>query len=81
MDQLTKVTLPPEASREFLTNSTWAHGPLAFTRDFFFFQYFIKEHTANFLHTLTNEVTTLMLSENTTLVRIAIDNALKEVST
>lgn len=48
---------------------------------FFFFQYFIKEHTANFLHTLTNEVTTLMLSENTTLVRIAIDNALKEVST
>lgn len=48
---------------------------------FFFLQYFIKEHTANFLHTLTNEVTTLMLSENTTLVRIAIDNALKEVST
>lgn len=34
---ITKTLLPSKASLEFLTNSTWAHGPLTLTKVCCFF--------------------------------------------
>lgn len=65
---ITKTILPSKASLEFLTNSTWAHGPLTLTKVFFFPSLNIiavcqqRTYCQNLLQTLANEVTIQMLS-------------------